>query len=189
MLNSLIGIIASSGGAPASTNSYESIATVSVGSGGSSSISFTSIPSTYQHLQVRLIAKDSRGVGNLSNLYMTFNSDTGANYATHQIYGDGGGAGAAASTSTTSMFFGYCASGTTIANMFGATVTDVLDYANTSKYKTIRSLTGGDNNGSGVVALTSGVWMNTGAISTITITPLVANLTQYSSFALYGIKG
>lgn len=188
MLNTLAGIIASSGGAAAGGD-YESIATVTVGSGGSSSVSFTSIPSTYQHLQVRIIAKDSRGVGNLSNLYMTFNSDTGANYATHQLYGDGGGAGAAAATSSTSMFFGYCASATTTANMFGATITDVLDYANTSKNKTIRSLTGGDNNGSGVVALTSGVWMNTAAVSTITITPLVANLTQYSSFALYGIKG
>jgi hypothetical protein len=87
MLPSLIGIIASSGGA-AAAGDYESIATVTVGSGGSSSISFTSIPSTYQHLQVRAIQRCSSGV---NNLQMQLNSDTGNNYSTHRLGGTGAG--------------------------------------------------------------------------------------------------
>jgi hypothetical protein len=65
-----------------------------------------------------------------------------------------------------------------------------LDYANTNKYKTTRSIGGNDNNGSGFVSLISGLWLSTSAISNIEIIPLNGTLwTQYSHFALYGIKG
>lgn len=174
--------------AAGAATSFESIATVTVGSGGSSSITFSSISSSYSHLQLRMIARDSRNVGNLSNLYMTFNSDSGSNYARHELYGDGSSAGAGAATSQTSIYFGNCTSATIAANIFTGVIVDILDYTNTNKYKTIRSLSGGDYNGGGVIALNSGLWMSTNAITSITITPLVANITQYSHFALYGIK-
>ena len=187
-MSPILGIWASSRYTQADTGAMFPLQVITVGAAGASSVTFTNIPNTYSHLQIRIIAKDSRAVGNLSNLYMTFNSDTGANYSSHQLYGDGSSAGAVAATSQSSIYFGNCASATTIANMFGATITDVLDYANTNKNKTIRTLTGGDNNGSGVVALNSGLWRSTSAISSITITPLVANFAQYSQFALYGIR-
>ena len=65
MLPSLIGVIASSGGAAAAGTAYESIATVTVGAGGSSSVTFSSIPSTYQHLQIRYINTTSTAYQNL----------------------------------------------------------------------------------------------------------------------------
>ena len=76
-------------------------------------------------------------------------------------------------------------------NIFGANVLDILDYANTSKYTTARILGGIDINGSGGnIRLDSGVWMNTAAVTSLTISPTTANnFVQYSSFALYGIKG
>lgn len=70
-----------------------------------------------------------------------------------------------------------------------AVVVDILDYANTNKNKTIRVLAGVDNNGSGEVALNSGLWPSTSALNTIKILTTSGNLNQYSSFALYGIKG
>jgi hypothetical protein len=187
----ILGIYASqiSGHLFAPSGAYDSIATTTVGAGGSSSVTFSSIPSTYTHLQLRIMSIDSRVVGNFSNIYYTLNGDTTSTYPYHQVYGDGSTAGASAYTLANSAFFGYCASATTAANVFATTILDILDYANTNKYKTSRALTGGDNNGSGVVALSSGLWMSTSAINSITITPLVANFTQYSSFALYGIKG
>jgi hypothetical protein len=183
MLPSLIGIIASSGGA-AAAGDYESIATVTVGSGGSSSISFTSIPSTYQHLQVRAIQRCSSGV---NNLQMQLNSDTRNNYSTHRLGGTGEGVFADATTSTSGMKLGLTGLAT---STFGATIVDLLDYANVNKYKTVRSLNGFDENGvRGYILLTSGLWMNTNAVTSITIYPSADSFQQYSSFALYGIKG
>ena len=183
-------------GAPAATNSYESIATVLVGSGGSSSISFTSIPSTYKHLQVRGIARSTRTDFAIDQLYTRFNSDSGSNYAWHWLNGTGATANTDAGTSATIMNLGWFATNASasVTNAFGGFVIDVLDYANTSKYKTVRTLIGNDLNGGGSpftgnVSLISGLWQNTAAITTISFDPSAADFAQYSQIALYGIKG
>ena len=184
LLNSIVSILDS--GVAASTTDYESIATTTVGAGGSSTITFSSIPATYTHLQIRGIARD--GTGN--SISMTLNSDTGANYARHRLTGNGTAAGAVGTASINNMpLFGQSGVGSS-ASTFAAFVLDLLDYANTNKYKTVRNLSGLDQNGSGSVEFMSGLWQSTSAVSTITLTNAGAiNFTQYSSFALYGIKG
>jgi hypothetical protein len=182
MLPSLIGVIASSGGAVG--GDYESIATVTVGSGGSASISFTSIPSTYQHLQIRAI-----NIGNTGSTWgyftMRLNGDSSSNYPRHQLWGNGSAANAYADTGNTSAFISVSSLS---AGNFAGSVIDILDYANTNKYKTLRGLSGVDLNGDGAVALMSSMWQSTSAINSITILPNTS-FAQYSSFALYGIKG
>ena len=188
MLNTLAGIIASSGGAAAGGD-YQSIATVSVGSGGSSSISFSSIPSTYQHLQLRFIAR-STTVATQSVAYMQFNSDTAANYSYHELTGQGSTAGANGSANVTGPRIAIYPAASSTASMFGAGVIDILDYKDTNKYKTYRSLNGNDQNGSGYVILVSGNWRSTSAINAITIGDNSGgNFVQYTQVALYGIKG
>ena len=169
--------------------SYDSIATVTVGAGGSSTITFSSIPSTYTHLQLRVIGKLSGSVG-YGQAYVQFNSDTAANYSAHQLYGTGASAGAAASVSATKADVTTWFPDSTTANMFGASVTDILDYTNTNKYKTLRVFGGFDTNNtnSGLIGLFSSSWRSTSAISSMTITA-ASNFLQYTSFALYGIKG
>ena len=187
----LLGILASSyPQAPAT--SFESIATVTVGSGGSSSISFSSIPNTYKHLQIRGIARNTGGTTTFELTTIQFNSDTStANYAIHQLRGDGSTAAAIGYGTGTVGYgiAGYNASGGNTAGIFGTTIIDILDYTNTSKYKTIRSLNGWDKNGAGNVSLASSLWLNTNAITSITLGDQSYNLAQYSSFALYGVKG
>ena len=186
MLNIIAGTL-STGVAPV-TGSYESIATVSVGSGGSSSISFTSIPATFTHLQIRGITRGTRANIN-TNVYFGFNSDTTTgNYYGHGLYGTGSAAGALAKigSATNALIASIAATGA--ASSFSGFVIDVLDYANTNKYKTIRVLTGVDNNGDGVIGFSSGNWRNTAAITSVTIGAQVGNWVAYSSFALYGIK-
>jgi hypothetical protein len=118
-----------------------------------------------------------------------FNGDTGSNYVRHQIFGTGSTAGASAATSQTSIQ-GQGAGNTAPANVFGANIVDILDYTNTNKYKTVRTLAGTDQNGYGYMVMRSGLWLNTSAINSITIiTGSGSNFLQYSSFALYGIKG
>jgi len=186
----ILGIIASQN-YPRSSTAYESIATVTVGAGGSSSVTFSSIPSTYTHLQIRWLAKTSyAALGNYG--IGTLNGDTtGSNYRSHTLYGNGVNP---YSETTANQFNITAIPGNTNASMFGVGVMDILDYANTSKYKTTRTLLGYDQNtastNGGYVSLNSTLWMNTSAINEITISPGVSsNFVQYSQFALYGIKG
>jgi hypothetical protein len=167
---------------------YESIATTTVGVSGAGTVTFSSIPATYTHLQIRFLARDSRAATG-SYITATFNGDAAANYSWHQLYGTGAIVGAAAGTSTSGTYFSASAGATATANVFGVGNIDILDYANINKYKTLRSLSGFDNNGSGEVHMFSGNWRSTSAITSITLTPLGALFSQYSSFALYGIKG
>ena len=187
----ILGILASS--TPVGGD-YESIATVTVGSGGSSSISFSSIPSTFAHLQLRCFVQTNRSDYGIDQINVRVNGDTGNNYAWHLITGDGANTNASSGTSVSRLFNFSGTTGTTAGSSFGTTIIDLLDYASTSKYKTGRALSGVDINGTilslgGRIGLFSGLWMNTAAINSLTITPDVgSSLNQYSHFALYGIK-
>jgi hypothetical protein len=173
---------------PISMGSYESIATINVGSGGSSSINFTSIPATYTHLQIRIMGRTDRAAV-YDAVRLRFNSDTGANYAEHGVYGDGVTLAAYGSASATGSYVYRTAGGSAPSNTQGVIIVDILDYANTNKYKTLRSLGGVDANASGGnLYFNSGLWMNTSAITNITLEP-IGSFQQYSSLALYGIKG
>ena len=181
----VLGIIASqiSGHLFAPSGAYDSIATSTVGSGGTSSITFSSIPSTYTHLQIRsFVANSTPGNG----AYTYFNGDTtGTNYNTHRLVGNG--STASGGRDNTFAYPLYYTGGTT---GFAGNVLDILDYTSTNKYKTMRALGGYDTNGAGYVFLVSALWLNTAAVTSITITaPGVSTFTEYSSFALYGIKG
>lgn len=170
-------------GVPPVTNSYESIATVTLGS-SQSDITFSSIGTDWKHLQIR-----GRGFASSNGLTfrLRFNSDTTSSYATHYLVGDGSTVSAGAITSTTSIIAGTAPESTTVA---GALVCDILDYANVNKYKTTRSLAGADMNGAGGYATVySGVWLKTNAITSVTLTLLANSFTSGSTFALYGIKG
>jgi len=180
----ILGIYASqiSGHLFAPSGAYDSIATVTVSS-SVSTITFSSIPSTYTHLQIR-----ATQLGTNAYFRVRFNSDTGSNYAWHELYGDGSSAVAGAGSSTS---FGVIeASSTGTASRPGSLVTDILDYASTNKNKTMRSLCGYDDNGSGRIHLVSSLWNNSStAINNIQLTISAGTIDQYSSFALYGIKG
>jgi hypothetical protein len=176
-------------------NFMEPIATTLVGSGGVSSIIFNDIPQTYKHLQIRGIARGTISTEIRVGFFIQLNSDTGNNYSRHNIIGDGATVEANGSASQASMFGAswMLPSANAIASNYGAFIIDFLDYTNTTKNKTGRMLIGFDNNGTtgstGRVGLDSGMWMNTNAITSITILPYANNWSQYSRFSLYGIKG
>ena len=185
----VLGIIASqiSGHLFGPTGAYDSIATTTLGS-SQTTVTFSSIPSTYTHLQIRMLTKS--GHAGIEDGYVRLNSDTGSNYSWHITTGNGSSTAAYSGTSAGFMRGFRQVGNSSSANVFSGSVIDILDYANTSKNKTIRSLSGYDNNGSGDMALYSGSWMSTTAVSTITLTTETgSNFLQYSQFALYGIKG
>jgi hypothetical protein len=191
----ILGILASAITGNLVVGAYESIATVTVGSGGQSTVEFTSIPSTYTHLQIRYIGLTNRATFGIDDLNMRLNSDTGSNYSSHRLYGNGATASSDASGPSATSMVGISYSGTTVSSYPGTAVIDILDYANTSKAKTVRSLSGIDVNGliggvPGYMFFTSGAWYNTSAITSISLySSTSSNFQQYSQFALYGIKG
>jgi hypothetical protein len=162
---------------------FESIATAT-GTGSSTTISLSSIPSTFTHLQIRFFARTTTGTSAIST---TFNGSGGTNYARHALIGSGASVSAQATVDTSQVYTGYAINTTSTG---GVGIIDILDYANTNKYKTLRALTGNDTNtpSNDEVRLTSGLWKNTSAITSITFTS-TDNFTTDTKFALYGIRG
>ena len=180
----ILGVLASS--RPAAAGAYESIATVTVGSGGTSTITFDNIPSTYQHLQIRAI---SRGTAT-GRIYMRFNNvSTGTPYDYHGLAGNGVNAVATADTSNNEIWLTVDGDSPT-ANHFTGMVLDILDYKDTNKNKTTRSLSGHsiDSVSYWIVWFESGLWRSTSAISRIDFTRGSGNFAEFTQFALYGLR-
>ena len=179
------------------TNSYESIATVTVGSGGASNVELTSIPATYTHLQVRCFARTNRATYNVDVMYMQLNSDTtGTNYTQHNIRANNASfPGTAIADGAANVFSDFIIGANNGAAPFAGFVIDVLDYTNTNKYTTVRGFGGADSNGDvssfcTTIMLNSQLWKNTNAVTSIKFVPVYGtSFNQYSQFALYGIKG
>jgi hypothetical protein len=170
---------------------FESIATV-YGTGSSGTVSFTSIPSTYKHLQIRGIARTDLA-GNYPALSVRINGDGGASkYGYQRLYGtaatndslaDANGAGANAFMLTVS-------ADSLASSIFGAFVLDIVDYTDTNKNKAMKSLSGANGNGSGNAMVVAGTYYSNDTVTQIDIIAGAGqNIKTLSQFALYGIRG
>jgi len=185
----ILGIMASSiTASKLFVDAYESIATVTVTGATAASIDFTSIPSTYQHLQIRCMISGVHSASDHHDISVQLNTDTAGNYSFHRLRGDGSTAAGQASTNSTSMAALYLSVSASATSNFGGSVIDILDYKDTNKYTTMRSLGGTDRNGGGAVGISSGSWRNTNAVTSIKLFNSLGNLYQYSTATLYGIK-
>jgi hypothetical protein len=145
---------------------------------------FANIPQTFTHLQMRVFGRSTE-TGTIVNMYARFSGDANAAYLGHALAGDGSAVSSSSYLGYDAWEIGAIPAASTTANVFGSHIIDILDYTNTNKFKTIRSLIGYDANGSGNVSLRSGLWRNTGAITSISITypPFATG----SRIDLYGI--
>ena len=171
---------------------YESIATTTVGSGGVAEIDFTSIPSTFKHLQIRALVRTNRA-STRDALYIYLNNTrTTTSYTTHNLNGDGASATSAGygSGSGVGAQSGLLLGNSVASQTFSVFIMDILDYADTNKNKTIRMLGGWDSNGAGDVFLNSNAFLSNSAIDRIGFDPTNGTaLLENSQFALYGIRG
>jgi hypothetical protein len=179
-----LGFLAAAGSGVASD--YELISTTIIGT-AVASFDFTSIPQTYKHLQIRYSAKSSSTPRDLA---FRFNDITTSTYARHNLGATASSLFSQNSTTQAQILMIDMMAATTVANSFGAGIIDVLDYTNTSKNKTVKALYGVVDTNRQAVYLTSGLSVNTPAITKITIfTNAVADIATGSRFSLYGIKG
>ena len=168
-----------SGNAAYLSGDYDSIQTINL-SGGETTITFSSIPQTYKHLQLRAFTKGG-------GARIQFNGDTGSNYNRRFVYGNGTSALAGEQIGQT--ISSIIDNISQQANTFNAAIVDIYDYTSTNKFKNMLSLTGYDD-GSGSnceIFFFSGLWRSTSAITSLTLTG--GTFAQYSKFSLYGIKG
>lgn len=171
-----------------SSGAFESIASVTGNNGNE--LTFSSIPSTYKHLQIRGIYKDTETGGSVTDMKIRFNSDSGFNYSWHNLQGTGStvfSSGNASMSSIQVESAGYIGA---ISGIHGVSIVDIHDYSNTSRNKTVRCFSGCDINAvNGSVTLTSGAYYSTSAITSITLLRGSSAFGTTSRFDLYGIKG
>jgi len=160
---------------------YTPLATNTVSGSSTSAVSFTSIPQTYTDLVI--VANTSNSVS-LESLALTFNGDTGTNYSNTRLYGNG--TSAISDRATSAAYIAALLNSNTIGN----SIIHIMNYANTTTYKTTISRTGDASNRTSAVV---GLWRGstgsaTQAITSITITVTGSNYVSGSTFSLYGIK-
>lgn len=173
--------------------SFELISTTTLGV-SATSISFSSIPTNYTHLQVRVVGRTDYASGT-DTLKLVFNGTGGTNYWSHWMNQDN--ASSVYTTNTGAAGIAYISlqnfpGNTAPASSFGSSIIDIPDYQDTNKYKTARNI-------SGMISFTGNPWSanfmsgwfnSTAAITSITVSPLNGtNLVAGTRIALYGVKG
>jgi hypothetical protein len=161
---------------------FDALATVTLSS-TTANIMFAGIPNTYKHLQFRVMGRGTYAAAGLT-AYLNLNGNGNTGYR-HHLYGNG-------STASAYSVSGYGTIGgipgsTVTANVFGGAIFDILDYANTSKTKTLRYLAGFDANGSGEIMLGSSYSNVTAAINSVDFT-VDGSWTSGTTISLYGVK-
>ncbi len=161
-------------------NTLELISAVTVGSGGTASIDFTSIPSTFTDLCVKV---SIRNVNDTPSVLLRFNGTT-TNHSDRWLYGSGSFAD---STSNANIEMLLNRSSST-SSTFGNAEIYIPNYAgSTNKSVSIDSVS--ENNGTLAYAqLDSGLWSNTAAINAIKLLAGSGNIAQHSTAYLYGVK-
>lgn len=180
---------AGAGGAVSTASDYELISTTILGSAAPSvTFDVSTFASTYKHLQIRAVHRDTTTSGATTGFWLRFNGVSTSSYWWHRLSGNGVTVASDNGGSTTRILTGISASNSSTANGFSATVIDILDPYSTTKNTTIRALCGVANSGSSEVNLNSGLFNSTASITSVELT-VDANIVAGSRFSIYGIKG
>lgn len=170
-------------------DTFIKIASVTVGSGGASSISFNSIPSSYTDLNLVLSARSSGSSTSVDYVAIQFNSSGGTAYSDRRLEGTGSAASSTLDTNQNVIYSAWIVNGNaSTSSVFGNASIYIPNYAG-SNYKSVSIDGVTENNATGAYAtLTAGLWANTSAITSIALTLGNGNFVQYSTATLYGIK-
>ena len=166
------------------------------------SVTFSSIPATYEHLKLRVSIREETSAADRSAFGIQFNGDTAANYSgVHSIQGLGNSAGVSNWSDadvTDLIYINYAlVGGNSPATYYSSAVVDILDYRNANKNKTVSYIGGWGGaaatpNPRGAVCLGSDFWDSTAAITSLSIigSPYASlDFARGSEFTLYGITG
>jgi hypothetical protein len=161
-------------------NTFTLIASATAGSGGAASLDFTSIPSTYTDLCVKISA---RSAGTDGDSFFTINGSS-ANFTYRRLEGNGT---SATSISSTGGFWGNIPTSSQTASTFSNTELYIPNYAGSTN-KSFQADGVAENNATlAYMRLVAGLWSQTSAITSLSFSTYGANLAQYTTAYLYGI--
>lgn len=164
---------------------------IDVPSGGVATITFSSIPQNYTDLMVLFSLRSNRTTANTDDLLVTFNNDSGTNYSTRLINGDGSTTACINYGPTTSFIFSSYSTDLDTANTFGNGTMYIPNYTSSTLPKDVQCDQVAENNAGGAVkglSFNAGYYTGTAAITRIALAPRIGTLfNQYSSVSLYGI--
>ena len=187
----LLGVVQAQAFETAAAGSYDLLAT-EILTGSQASVTFSSLgdyASTYQHLQIRMVTRNTFGSGTVRGFNaINFNGDFASNYNSHILSGTG--------SAVSSIYDTYAGAGagdfpysSSEGSDYGAAVIDILDPFENTKNKTIRSIGGHTTASQNRIVLTSGLWRNTSPVTSITCIPVNAHSFRAGSrFSLYGLR-
>ena len=160
-------------------------------SSDTATVSFTGLGSysDYKHLQIRAVGQVNQTNDSLHNIFMRLNSDTGNNYAQHLLYGQGSSVIAGGNASTDFMYVRNVFGSKANTAYAGSVVIDFLDIHSSSKNTTMRGFGGTAQPGENQIGITSGLWNNTAAVTTILLYLNSGSFSAGARFSLYGSKG
>jgi hypothetical protein len=159
-------------------STYEPIATTTL-TGAASSVTFSSISGSYTDI---ILVMNMKSAGAGSNIYYQLNGDTGSNYSTTYLNGDGSSAASSRSSNQTS------AGATWTYTDSSQWTTSILQFNNYSNSTTYKTVLGRNNSTVGDVTATVSLWRSTAAITSIKLIAGNNDFGTGSMFTLYGIK-
>lgn len=176
-------------------NTYQALATVTVGSGGSSTIEFTSIPQTYTDLVLMLSARTNEAGQGRSYVRYRYNSSSTASYGYLWLYGyDGNNPGGTGNTGETAGLVIVVPDANATSNTFGNCEIYIPNYTSTSRFKVHSNVHVSENNSSStyLVGQSTSLWSVTDAITSITLYAVnvgsANKFVEHTTATLYGIK-
>lgn len=167
---------------------YEAIQNVIL-STSSATIQFTSIPSTYKHLEIRGVGRVNLAGYAQNGCRLQLNGDTGSNYSFQQIYANGSSYGSEGYANQTYGNLGEIASATAPTSVFSPIIIQIFEYTDVNKYKTIKAIGTNDRNGAGQIGVNGSLWRSLSAVTSISLFEPSSSWIAGSNFTLYGIKG
>lgn len=156
--------------------------------GTAASVTFSSIPQTYQTLKLVVSARSSDAT---SSMGARINTDAGNNYSYRRAYGNGSSAVSGNGSSQSTLYVGdYNGNGET-SNTFASVAIDIPNYfASSQKAMSVDWVT--ENNATLAYAgIAASLWSNTSGVSSLSLTQFggaAANFIAGSTFSLYGLS-
>ena len=164
-------------------NTFELIASSTVGSGGVSAITFSSIPTTYTDLCLKLSVRSSTAASYVA-LKVRYNNNSGS-YSARQIYGNGA---SATSNTYTDAWVGFMNAASSTSNTFSSTEVYIPNYYSANNKSSSVDFVQEDNATTAIAGMLARLWADNGAINELNISPESGNFVQYSTAYLYGVK-
>jgi len=185
----LLGIL-NSQAAGGGGSAYDLLETTTLTS-SASSVTFSGLGaySDYAHLQIRAVTKGAANNFGNSQIGITFNGDT-SGYSRHTLQGDGSSVSSSgtANSNRVDVSDATAESNSSYAGVFGASIVDILDFSNTSKYTTVRALSGSIMQNK-AITMNSGAWLDLAAVTSINLEAGNGDFVSGCRFSIFGLKG